>query len=394
MTTPYQYGPQQVWDAEQAKAVNDPNSFEIKSKIYAEDEAYSYYIQETVRKWRNDTAGFPQELKAQGIVNKWDYVQFLLRATGYSSGYTSQRGVVDTADIKGLRKISTEALANGIQFENLLANAYATKGQRDNEVKFSKQIATSIKLLDATDAKSSLADAYYQAFGAFPTEVQIKNYMDLYNAEAKRQKGKSITSSTTQGGTTSLQTTTMDEGFTDKEQQQFLAEYLSKNFNFPSSDKLGGTAKSIYDAIVNTYKANYLDEPSFAVVTNVIKDVLSSSNDETATQKLNTFLQEGRKVAAKQYIGLANELNAGEDIAKYSTPLAKTATTTLGVTISANDPLIKKALNFKDEKGAYRMMNDLEFKQAIKEDPRYAVSATAINEGASLARAVASGLGQ
>jgi hypothetical protein len=392
MTAPYSYGPQQVWDAEQAKAVNDPGSFEVKSKNFAAPEAYAYYVQENVRTWRNDT-NIPESLKAQGLQNKWDYLQFLLRATGYSKG-TSQRGIIDTEDINGLKKISGEALANGIKFENLLENAYANKDAVNNQVKFSKQVATSIKLIDPTDAKASLSDAYYQAFGAFPTEIQIKNYMDLYNAEAKKQKGKSVTTYTTTGNTTSQQTTTMDEGFTSKEQQQFLAEYLSKNFNVPSSDKLGGMAKTIYDGIVNTYKANYLDEPSFDIVANVIKDVLSSSDDNTATQKLQTFLQEGRKVAAKQYLGLANELNAGEDIIKYAAPLAKTATSTLGVTISANDPLIKKALNFKDEKGAYRMMNDLEFKQAIKEDSRYPVSATAINDATSLAKSIASGLGQ
>lgn len=397
MTTPYSNGPtySSQSDFEKAKAVNDPNSFELKSKNYSEPEAYAYYVQEKIREWRNPQTlnEVPAAAQAKGIKNKWDYIQFLLRATNYSKG-TSQRGIVDSEDLAGLKKISSEALANGIKFEVLLENAFANKDIVNNAVKFSKQVATSIKLIDATDAKASLSDAYYQAFGAMPTQAQINNYMSLYNAEAKRQKAKSITSYTTQGTATSSQTTTLDEGFTEKEQQQFLAEYLSKNFNVPSSDKLGGMAKTLYDSIVNTYAANYQSEPDFATVTNVIKDVLSSSDDKTATQKLQTFLQEGRKVAAKQYLGLANELNAGDDVLKYSSPLAKTATNMLGITVSADDPLIRKALNFKDDKGLYRMMNDLEFKQAVESDPRYAVSASAINRATGLADSIASKLGQ
>jgi hypothetical protein len=65
----------------------------------------------------------------------------------------------------------------------------------------------------------------------------------------------------------------------------------------------------------------------------------------------------------------------------------------LGKNISADDPLIKKALNFKDDKGQYRLMNDLEFQQAIEADPRYAVSAGAINKATSLADAITSKLG-
>jgi hypothetical protein len=161
-----------------------------------------------------------------------------------------------------------------------------------------------------------------------------------------------------------------------------------------SSEDLGGQAKSLYDAIVNTYTSNYQDEPDFKTVSGVIKDVLSSSDDAVATQKLQAFLQEGRKVAAKQYLGIANELNAGEDAAKYTNPLANTLTKVFGRTTYADDALVKKALNFKDDKGVYRMMNDLEFQQAYEADPRYATSSTAINKSVALADSIASKLGR
>ena len=218
--------------------------------------------------------------------------------------------------------------------------------------------------------------------------------MNLYNAEAKRQKGKSITTYNTSGTVTTQQTTTMDEGFTEKEQQKFLAEYLVKNYDMTSSEELGGTAKSLYDAIVGTYAANYLDEPDFETVTGVIKNVLSSSDDKTATQQLETFLQQGRKIASKQWLGLEKELSAGENISTYTTPLAKSLTKLFGRTVNYDDPLIKKAINFKDEKGVYRMMNEIELSSAAESDPRYAVSSGAINKATSLADKIATALGE
>jgi hypothetical protein len=62
--------------------------------------------------------------------------------------------------------------------------------------------------------------------------------------------------------------------------------------------------------------------------------------------------------------------------------------------VDINDPLIKKAINFKDEKGVYRMMNDVELNQAAEADPRFATSATAINKATNLADTIASKLGQ
>jgi hypothetical protein len=377
-------GPTYQSQAEQLKQVQAEGGFELKSRLYADPAAYSKAIGNYLLEWRNTSQ--------EGFQNKLDYIQALLRGSNLSSDDTP-RGVFGVKDTAALKDASLIALQNGIPFIQVLEELYKNKGG-GGTAKFSKQVATSIKLIDPTDAKASLSDAYYQAFGAFPSDAQIKNYMNLYNAEAKRQKGKSITTYNTSGTVTTQQTTTMDEGFTEKEQQKFLAEYLVKNYDMTSSEELGGTAKSLYDAIVGTYAANYLDEPDFETVTGVIKNVLSSSDDKTATQQLETFLQQGRKIASKQWLGLEKELSAGENISTYTTPLAKSLTKLFGRTVNYDDPLIKKAINFKDEKGVYRMMNEIELSAAAESDPRYAVSSGAINKATSLADKIATALGE
>jgi hypothetical protein len=376
-------GPQYQAQAEQLAKVQAELGFEMQSRVYAQPEAYSKAISKFLIEWRNT----PQE----GFKNKLDYLQALLRGSGLSSD-TTPRGVIGNKDTAALKDVSLIALQNGIPFEQVLQELYKNKGASGGG--FSKQVATSIKLIDPTDAKASLSDAYYKTFGAFPSQAQIENYMNLYNAEAKRQKGQTITTTSSSGSVSTSTSITKGEGFTENEQKQFLADYLVKNYEMESVEDLGGQAKTLYDAIVNTYVANYQDEPDFKTVSGVIKDVLSSSDDAVATQKLQGFLQQGRNVAAKQYLGIANELNAGEDAAKYTTPLATALTKAFGRTTYVDDPLIKKALNFKDDKGVYRMMNDLEFKQAYEADPRFATSPTAINGAVSLAGSITSKLGR
>lgn len=365
-------------------SINYEGSFELNANLYAQPEAYSYAIRNYLNNWRAEASPVP------GFVNKLDYIQALLRQSGVSKDKTP-RGVIGNDDAKAMQDVSKIAIQNNLYFLDTLQELYKNKNVGNAAI--SKQVATSIRLIDPTDAKASLSDAYYKTFGAFPSQSQINKYMDLYNAEATRQNTKTIT--TTTGGTVSTsKSITQGEGFTEKEQQQFLADYLVKNYQMTSSENLGGQAKTLYDAIVNTYAANYLDEPDFARVSSVIKDVLSSSDDEVASQKLDVFLQEGRKIAAKQWLGLEKELLAGENIATYTSPLAKSLTKLFGRTVDVSDPLIKKAINFKDEKGVYRMMNDIELNQAAEADPRFATSSTAVNKSISLADTIASKLGQ
>lgn len=370
--------------------VQDKTSFETKSQVYTNPAAYSYAIGNYLLNFRNETSPKP------GFTNKLDYIQALLRGSGLSSD-TTPRGIIGNKDTDALQSVSRIALQNGVDFLTMLEELYANKNLAST-VKFTKSIATSIKLLDPTDAKSSLSNAYYQAFGAYPAQVQIDNFMNLYNSEAKKQKTKTITNMTTKGGegatTTTSATTSLGEGFTEKEQQKFLADYLVKNFDVATSENLGGQAKGLYDTIIGTYKNNFLSEPDLPAVSSIIKDVLGSGDDKIATQKLTDFLNQQRRVASKQYLGIQNELLAGDDVMTYAKPLQDILSKTFGRTINTNDKLIMQALNFKDDKGNYRQMNPIELNNLVMNDARYGTSPMAIGEATSLASLIGKGLGR
>lgn len=367
--------------------VNYEGSFELKSNLYADKTAYAYAIQKDLYQWKNDKENHPV-----GYENKLDYIQALLRGSGASKD-TSPRGVIGTDDASAMQEVSRIAIQNNSTFLDTLKALYANKGL-NNTVKFSKNIATAVKLLDLTDAKSQLSNAYYQAYGAFPSQIQIENFQKSWNKEAERQKAKTTTSMTTRGDVTSSLTTTLGEGFTEQEQQQFLANYLAKNFDVATSENLGGQAKGLYDQIVGVHRNNLLSEPDLPTVANVIKDVLKSSDDTVATQKLNDYFAKQRRVASTQYLGVQNQLLAGDDVITYITPLQEALRKSFGRNVANNDPLIIKALNYKDDKGNYRPMNEIELNDLIMNDPRFATSPMAISQAASLGERLTQKLGR
>lgn len=366
--------------------INFEGSFELKSNLYADLTAYAYAIRNELNDWRASTD------HPTGYANKLDYIQALLRGSGASKD-TSPRGIIGNDDAKAMQQVSRIAIQNNVPFLETLKELYANKNL-NNTVKFSKNIATSIKLLDLTDAKSQLSNAYYQAFGAYPSQVQIENFQKAYNKEAEKQKAKTTTSMTTRGDVTSSLTKTLGEGFTEQEQQQFLANYLVKNFDVATSENLGGQAKGLYDQIVGVHRNNLLAEPDLPAVANVIKDVLRSSDDTVATQKLNDYFAKQRRVAATQYLGVQNQLLAGDDVMTFISPLQEVLRKSFGRTIANNDKLIVSALNYKDDKGNYRPMNEIELNNLIMNDPRYATSPMAISEAASIGDRLTQKLGR
>jgi hypothetical protein len=379
-------GPQYLSDAAKLAQVQSKDSFEVKSQVYSNPAAYSYQIGNYLLNWRNEAS------PVVGFENKLDYIQALLRGSGLSKD-TTPRGVIGNEDTKALQEVSRISLQNGVPFLDMLKELYSNKNL-NNTVKFSKNIATAVKLLDLTDAKSQLSDAYYKAYGAFPTQVQIENFQKSWNKEAEKQKAQTVTSMTTKGDVTTSLTKSLGEGFTEQEQQQFLANYLTKNFDIATSQNLGGQAKSLYDQIVGVHRNNLLSEPDLPSVANVIKDILKSADDNVATQKLNEYFAKQRRVASTQYLGVQNQLLAGDDVMTYISPLQDVLRKSFGRTIANNDPLIIKALNYKDDKGNYRPMNEIELNNLIMNDPRYATSPMAISEATNLGERLTQKLGR
>lgn len=373
---PINQGPQYLADSARLAQVQAEGSFELKSQVYANPAAYSFAIGNYIRDWRNEESPVP------GFVNKLDYIQALLRGTGMSKD-TTPRGIIGNDDTKALQEVSRISLQNGVPFLDTLKELYSTRNV--NTVKFSKSIATSIKLIDDSDAKSQLSNAYFQAYGEFPPESVITEFKNLRNIEAKKQQAKSVTAMTTKGDITSTKTTTFDEGFTKEEQQQFLANYLVKNFDVATSDGLGGQAKSLYDQIVGVHRNNLLTEPDLPAVAGVIKNVLSATDDKVASEILNQYFGQQRRIASTKYLGIQNNLLAGDDVLTYAKPMQDGLMKTFGRNVAVDDKLIVAALNFKDEKGNYRPMNDLELNNMVMSDPRFATSPMAIQRGTSLA---------
>ena len=383
----YETGPQQGTSKADQIAVDEArNAFELKSQLYTNPAAYSYAIRDWVKNNRADTRSQPP-----GFVNQLDYIQALLREGGLSAD-TTPRGTLGNKDVDAIQSVSRIALQNGTDFLTQLKDLYANKNKTIPS--FSKNISTAIRLIDKGDAKSTLSNAYYQAFGAFPGQTQIDDFMNLYNAEAKKQKSMSTTTSSTTGKVTRSNTVTGDEGFTTKEQEQFLANYLSKNFGVATSAGLGGTAKTIYDSILATHRNNFLAEPDFKDVSGIIANIIGQGDDKVSNQMLTDYQNQQRRVASKQYLGLQAELLAGEDVATYSKPILAFLQKASGRNVSPDDKFIKNALNFKDEKGNYRLMNEYEMKQAWLNDPRSATSPDAINQAVSVGSLIKQKLGR
>lgn len=366
--------------------INFEGSFELKSNLYADPTAYAYAIQKDINEWRNSTD------HPIGYQNKLDYIQALLRGSGASKD-TVPRGIIGTEDAKAMQEVSRIAIQNNVRFLDTLKELYTNKNLT-NTVKFSKSIATSIKLIDDTDAKSQLSNAYFQAYGEFPPENVITEFKNLRNIEAKKQQAKSVTAMTTKGDISTTKTTTFDEGFTKEEQQQFLANYLVKNFDVATSDGLGGQAKALYDQIVGVHRNNLLTEPDLPAVAGVIKNVLSATDDKVATEVLNQYFGQQRRIASTKYLGIQNNLIGGDDVMTYVKPMQDALMKTFGRNVGVDDKLIVTALNFKDDKGNYRPMNDLELNNLVMSDPRFATSPMAIQRGTSIADKLAKELGR
>ena len=320
-----------------------------------------------------------------------------------------------------------------------------TVKQPDTTPQFNRQINKTLQLIDWTDAKSKIYDLYYTAFGTAPSDDLIGKLENQWNVEVKKQtpptvtegkttftpvydKSKPIFDKTkpvlTKGGKpkkdakgnivyqqkvdkngnpmfeqkknkegilqyeTKYATTTSEEGegFTKEEQAQFLTDFLKANF--PQADfnaeEVGGAAKSIYDDLVAVHRNNYSATPGFDKLGGVILDIIGSADEKVAAEKLRAYKDDVRKETGKKYMSLAEDLAAGKDARELISNTLNLATNYLETNINEDDNLMKQILNFKDDKGNYRMPNDFEMYQLLDNDPRAAYTSRKKNEAISM----------
>lgn len=377
--------------------------------------------------------------------NMFDYWQSLARATGFSKAKTPI-GVIGPGDDTALASVIALAAANNADpinyLETLKAYGVGSKTgikQPDTTTKYNKQVSTALQLKDITDARSDFNDAYFAAFGVSATKELDDKFVNQWNSTAKMQAPTSTTNQVTsyapiydkkskpvidpktkkqkidkfgnpvyskqmtdKAGVLQYQainkisTTTTGEGFTAEEQEQFVADFLVKNF--PNEkfnvENLGGAAKAIYDDLVATSTKNYTTVPDFATLAPVIKDVLGTTDKAVADEKLRQYKTGVRNQVAAKYMSIADYVNAGEDADKYVKPLMQSLSNALERDVTEKDPILKQALNFKGDDGKYRLPNDWEMTQLIMNDAGYGKTSTAINQAVDLTQNLRNKLGR
>jgi len=372
-----------------------------------------------------------------GFKNQFDYIADLLVKTGLtknSLGFASALDKVVAASVG----TNTDPFTFLESYNKSLAGPKAVK-QPDTTTRFAKQIQTAMQFKDLGDARQYYNDAYFAAWGKNPSADLDKKFQDAWNKQVRDQDKPTTTKTTTkfapiydkkskavidpktkkqkvdefgnlvfskiavdQSGQkryTSIvtgETTSAGEGFTPEEQKQFLADFLvSNNPNTEwSVDDLGGAAKSLYDTIATFHKANYSKVPDLPSLSTLINNVLSSTDEKVATEYITQYQNTVRKQTANKFMSLSEEIKAGEDADKYVKPLLEVFTTALEKNFTQDDPFVIQALNFKDDKGVYRMPNALELNQMIMNHPDYGKTAKAVNEAVDLTQNLRSKLGR
>jgi len=355
-------------------AVALPGSVESQAVVVADNpNAWSSWVSNKIAEWRNEKSD-------QGFNNKWEEIQTLLRQTKRSKG-VGPLGLVDDSDLDGLRRAYREAKSGGVYLDFQLGQDYAFRAQNgllagaSGAGGITKTITTSLRLLDAGDASDKLSNAYYKAYGKYPTQKQITNFREQWNQEARVQQAQG-TSFRSKGLNRDI---TVGEGFTESEQNAFLNRYLVKNLKVDATN-LGGDTKRIYDELRAIYRQNFLPEPEFAQVAGVVKDLIGTADENVYNTKVAQVKQTVGKQAAAFYPSISEALLNGDNVETYASVYRNTLATKWGVTAESlkydkeAQDLVKSAVNFKGADNKTRLMDNNEFKSLVQSTNRWKAS--------------------
>lgn len=307
-------------------------------------------------------------------MSDYAYMQALVRKSGLSKG-TGPLNQVDPDDLKAIKDVYQSAYLTGVDWATWLERyAQSPYASASTGPKFSKQVSTALQLIDSTDSESILSKAYYEAFGKMPDTKQIESFKTKYNTEAQRQLAKTTTTGVTSGagtGSTSgtSKTVTSGQGFTQAEQDQFVADFLKENYKITGEEE-GGRVKTIIDDVKRVYRDNLLPEPPIQEIISFAADAIGTGDEATYKQKIDMKLAGVRSAAAKLYPGLAEQLAAGTDIRTVAQPAAQALSTYLGINIAYNDKRLNQVLNYNDGK-TVRAMNAAELEKFAQSQPEF-----------------------
>lgn len=315
------------------------------------------------------------------FANDLEYLQAAVRSSGLSKG-TSNVGDLALEDYNAIQKVFQTSYLRGTDWATTLQRDMASPYASGAGGGFSKNVSTALSLLDYSDAESRLGDAYYKAYGFYPSKDNIDKFRIKFNEEANKQMSKTTTTSTGTGtGTSATKTVAANQGFTQEEQDQFLADFLSTNYKITGEEK-SGYAKNIINTIKDTYANNLLPEEDMGSIIKFAADLVGTADEKTATQKIEAKINSIRGVAAKLNPGVADLLANGNDVSVILDPVVKAVNNSLGTTLTKEDPRFKQILNFNDGK-VTRAMTTNEIDNFISQQPEYQTSATAINKYSS-----------
>lgn len=396
------------------------------------------YLMDVRRKYsRPAPGGYPG--------TEFDYIQALLRNAGISKSTTPiGGGMVGLEDSAALEKVILAGIASQQDpltfLENYNASLKPKEGpkQPDTTTKYTKQIQTALQFKDLGDARQYYSDAYFAAFGQWPSADLDKKFQSSWNTQVKQQNQPTTTSGKTEyapvydtkskpvidpktkkqkvdkfgnkefskiatnaegvkryTSVTKGTATSAGEGFTGEEQTKFLADFLVENFPEASwnVDDIGGTAKTIYDTFKAYHVGNYDAAPDFATLSPIIKNMMSNPDEKVQNEIYSQYISGIQEKASSKFMALKNVIKPGETANKYVAPLLEDLTNQLETNIDVKDSLAIQMLNYKDDKGEYRMPNEFEKRQLIMNDKRYDGTSAAINTAVNMAQSLKNALG-
>lgn len=376
-----------------------------------------------------------------GYATEFQAFQAMLRKANLSKS-TTPLGIVGLDEMAAMDKVISAAIPSQLDPLAYLATYNAslkpkTIAQPDMTTQFTKQVQSSLQYKDLGDARQAYSDIYFKTFGFFPAPELDKKFQDAWNAEVKAQTQPTTTETKTekvylydtkskpvidkatgkqkvdlagqpvytkilkndqgQYRTKTISTgvsTSQGEGFTAEEQTQFLAKFLTDNYpdaKFNVND-IGGAAKTVYDTIAAYNAGNYEAAPDFATVAPLIKNILSHPDQKVQEEMFNQYVSGLQKKAGSRFMSVQGLLQPGENASKYVDPVLKSLSNALETTVDIKDPLALQVLNYKDDKGNYRLPNDYELSQMVMNDKRYGTTSTAINTAVNMAQSLQNAL--
>lgn len=343
-------------------------------------------FQQNITTWVDSLRNIPDPVYGNQLVK----LQANLRSSGMSKDKSNLYGNLTSEDITGLDKTMREANLNGLTDINAYLLEKTNKGtQTSNVPTFSKTVSTAIRLIDKAQGQQMLSDAFFKTYGYSPSQAEIQNFTDRFNAAAKKN-ASTTTTSTTSGKGYSTSTSTTTGGFDTNAQQQLIADTLKKSLKL--DDNLHGQAGDIIKQLQQGASDNLLPTIDNNVLANTVASIIGQSDPTVQKQMIADQLQKFRDQAAQLHPGAATSLKAGLNYSDIVSPY-KSIVSKRGLNLTNDDPLLASMVNIKEKNGTFRNATASEADSIVMSDPRWLKTSDALSTFDTLAQGLRRGAG-